>query len=182
MAVQSSIWRKVRDKGITEFKKMLVMFLYLWAVFGLYVLDQKLILQSRGIDYSAQGFAIINALVLAKVMLIADGLKLGHRFHHRSLIFPIVIKACVFAIVFMLFHVAEELAIGMIKGRGLAESIPRIGGGTLEGVLCVWGIMFISLAPFFAVVEIGRVIGKDELWRLVFRRGNKDYKLTVTPR
>lgn len=181
MAVQDSIWRKVRDKGMTEFKKMLVMFLYLWAVLGLYVLNQALILQERGVSYHAQGFAIINALVFAKVMLITEDLKLADRFDHRSLVVPIAFKACAFAIVFILFHIAEELAVGVIKGKTIAESFPRIGGGTLIGTLCVWGILFVSLAPFFAVREIGRVIGKEELWNLIFRRGSKEYRLTSTP-
>lgn len=181
MVVQNLSWRKIKDKGISEFKKLLVMFLYLWAIFGLFVLDQTLILQARGINYHAQGFAIINALVLAKVMLIAEDLKLGDRFHDRSLIYPIAYKACAFAIAFILFHIVEELAVGILKGRTVAESFPRIGGGSLKGILCVWGILFISLAPFFALKEIGRAIGNEELLNLVFRRGNREYRLTSTP-
>jgi len=181
MAAQDLSWRKIRDVGISEFKKLLILFLYLWAVFFLYVLNQALILQQKGVSYHAHGFAVINALVLAKVMLIAEDLKLGDRFNRRSLIVPIAYKASAFAIVFILFHIVEEILVGVVKGRTIAESFPQIGGGSLTGVLCVWGIMFISLAPFFAVTEIGRVIGKEELWNLIFRRGSREYRLTSTP-
>ena len=54
------------------------MFLYLWVLFGLFVLNGTIILHQHGISFSSQGFAVISALVLAKVMLVAEDLKLGH--------------------------------------------------------------------------------------------------------
>ena len=48
------------------------MFLYLWVLFGLFVLNERIILGQRGISLPLQGFAVLNALILAKVMLIAD--------------------------------------------------------------------------------------------------------------
>ena len=40
------------------------MFLYLWALFLLLVLDEDIFLRKRGISLSSQGFALFNALVL----------------------------------------------------------------------------------------------------------------------
>jgi hypothetical protein len=174
-------WRNLKTRVVHEFKSLLVMFLYLWVVFGLFVLDQTVILAKQNISYSAQGFALINALVLAKVMLVAEDLKLGHRFKDRPLIYPILYKACIFAILFILFHTLEKTLVGVLGGKTAAESFPHIGGGSLKGVLCVWAIMFVSLIPFFAIREIGRVIGEDELWNLIFRRGTKAYVLTSRP-
>ena len=180
-AAQSQRWRNLTARGVHEFKPVLVMFLYLWAVFGLFVLEQSVTLAKQNVSYSAQGFAVINALVLAKVMLVAEDMKLGHRFKDRSLIYPVLYKACAFAILFFVFHILEKLLVGMLGGKTAAESFPQIGGGSLKGVLCVWAIMSVSLIPFFAIREIGRVIGENELWNLMFRRGTKVFTLRSTP-
>lgn len=164
-------------KAIDEFKRLVAIVLYLWVIFGLYVLDETLILTKQHIDFSAHGFAIINAFILAKVLLVAEDLGFGARFKDRPLVYPILYKALAFSVLFIVFHIGESLLIGVWHGKSAIESIPQIGGGTLKGFLCVIGIMFVSLIPFFAFREIGRVIGEDELWTLIFKRGPKDFTL-----
>ena len=157
-------------KAGREFKRLAVMFLYLWVTFGLYVLDESVILARQHISIAAQGFAVINALVFAKVMLIAEDLKFGDRFKDKPLIYPITYKAFAFSVLFMVVHICEKILIGVWHGESAASSFPRIGGGTLTGLLCVGAILFVSLLPFFAFREIGRVIGENQLWNLLFRR------------
>jgi hypothetical protein len=168
MAATNHQMRDLKARGIEELKRFIVIFIYLWAIFGLFVLNQAVIL--RQTSYLSQGFALINAAILAKVMLIAEDLKLGTRFEHRPLIYSVIYKALVFSILFMLFHIGEEVLVGLWRGKAIAASVPRLGGGTLGGALCVWGILFVSLIPFFAFSEIGRVIGNRQLWDLMFRR------------
>jgi hypothetical protein len=52
---------------------------------------------------------------------------------------------------------------------------------SLQGIVSVGAIVFVSLIPFFAFREIGRVIGKRELWSLLFSRGTKAYTLQSRP-
>lgn len=170
------------EKGIGEFKRFAIMFIYLWLIFGLVVVDQTVILGARNIDYSPHGFALINAAVLAKVMLVAEDLGLGRWFEDRPLIYPIVHKSAAFAILFIAFYIAEKVLVGVIGGETVAASWPHLGGGTLLGYLCIWAILFVSLLPFFAIREIGRVIGERELWNLMFRRETLVYTLTSQPR
>jgi hypothetical protein len=169
-------------KVINEFKRLVIMFLYLWVILGLYVLDETVILAKQNIDFQAQGFAAINALILAKVMLVAEDLGLGARFKDRPLIYPILYKSITFAILFIVFYICEGTIIGLLHGKAAVASVPHLGGGTFKGLLCVAAIMFISLLPFFAFREIGRVIGEDELWNLLLRRGGKTFILqTASP-
>lgn len=158
------------ERGRDEFRHFLVMFVYLWVVFGLFVLNETVILGERHVNFTAQGFALINAAVMAKVMLIAEALKLGRRFEHLPLIYPVLYKSAAFAAVFIAFHAVERILIGVLGGHSVADSLPRIGGGTWSGVLTVWAIATISLLPFFALREIGRILGEGRLWDLMFRR------------
>lgn len=158
---------RLKDRGINEMRRFLLMFVYLYVVFGLFVLNESLVLSERNMSFAPQGFALINAAVMAKVMLIAEKLKLGRRFDHLPLIWPVAYKAGLFALVFMLFHALERIGLGVVAGKTLAASMPHIGGVTWEGKLTVWAIMTISLLPFFALHEIGQILGDGKLWRLM---------------
>jgi hypothetical protein len=170
--VTSERLRKLEERGIDEFRRFMIMFLYLWAVFGLFVLNEAVILRKTEISFLAQGFAAINAAILAKVMLIAEALKVGRRFDHLPLIWPITYKSALFAVLFIVFHGLEEVVVAAIAGKPVAASIPAIGGGSWTGVGFVWAIMTVSLLPFFALREIGRHLGEGRLWALMFHRSS----------
>jgi hypothetical protein len=63
----------------------------------------------------------------------------------------------------IIFEVAEEVAVGLFKGKTIIESIPSIGGGSLIGVVTVAIIISVSLIPFFVYREVDRVIGRGKL-------------------
>jgi hypothetical protein len=165
--------RNVLSKIVNETKTFLGMAVYLWVMFGLFALHESIVLEEHQISYKFYGFAIINSLILAKVMLVAEDLHLGERFKDKPLVYPILYKAVLFAIVLICFDLAEEVLVGLIKGKTLAQSIPDIGGGSVRGVFFVGVIFSVALIPFFAIREIGRVIGTRELHSLVFTDGAK---------
>lgn len=164
---------RLAARGVEELRRFLIMFVYLWVVFGLFVLNEAVILGRTNVSFLAQGFALINAAILAKVMLVAEDLKLGRRFDHLPMIYPIAYRASLFAIVFVVFHALEETVVGMFGGKSAAASVPTIGGGTWLGIACVWAIIAVSLLPFFALREISQILGEGRLWALMFHRGSK---------
>jgi len=167
---------------LNEFKQLFFMIFYLWLIFGLFVVIQAVVLGQRGGSYSVvHGVALINALVLAKVMLIAEDLRFADRFENRALIYPILYKALAFAFLFIVAYALEKVVVGLFAGESVLASLPNLGTDTVSGLLCVWAFLFVALIPFFAIREIARVIGGRELWNLVFRRGTRVYTLTSTP-
>jgi hypothetical protein len=145
-----------------------VIFLYLWVLFGFFVLNERIILAQRGIFISAQGFALINALVLAKVMLVVEDLNLGRWVRPRPLIYPILHDAFLLTVLFICFHVVEKVVTGLVMGKSVAASVPAIGGGGLAGLICVAVILFVSLLPFFAFKHLGRALGERKLYAMLF--------------
>jgi hypothetical protein len=95
---------------------------------------------------------------------VADNLK------RKPLIYPIIFKSAIFSVILISFYILEEVLVGMWHGKTLANSMPAIGGGSLEGILVVGIIMFVVLMPFFALGEIGRDIGDDKLYEQFFVR------------
>ena len=165
--------RKLAERAVDEVRRFVVMFLYLWVLFGLFALHQMIILHQEGMNFTTQGFALVNALVLAKVMLIAEDLRIGHWLRSRPLIYPILGESLIFTVVFICFHVVEHLVIGLFKGETLRESVPVIGGGGLAGLLSVAMIFFVALIPFFAFRNLSRELGADRLKGLLFGTGIK---------
>ena len=62
--------RRLGERAYDEFKRFIVIFLYLWVVFGLLSIHKSLVLSQSHLDYPEHAFAIINALVFAKVLLV----------------------------------------------------------------------------------------------------------------
>lgn len=156
-----------------EAKRQLWIFLYLLAMFGLFMLHEATVLARYNIGVTRFGFALANAWIFAKVLQIMENLHFGRRLERGPLAYSVVYKSILFAVSFMVVYVAEEVVVGLIRGKTLLQSIPAIGGGSLQGVASVGLILAFALAPYFAFVEVGRVVGRRELYELFFTRRAK---------
>ncbi|MBL8583815.1 MAG: hypothetical protein JNL61_16520 [Rhizobiaceae bacterium] len=161
----------LRARMVAMGKQFLVLFLYLWVLFGLFVLNERIILNQHGIGFAAHGFAVFNAFVLAKVMMIAQHLNLSRWLNKRPLIYPILHDSFAFAIIFIVFHLLEMLIVRLVKGEAASAAIPNIGGGGIAGILCVAVIFFVALIPFFAFTAFNRVLGPDRMRSILFGDG-----------
>jgi hypothetical protein len=164
----------LKERAVEEGRRFLVMFLYLWAMFALFALHEKIVLREVGASLPAQGFAFVNALVLAKVMLIAEDLNLGHWLQGRPLVWPILHESVLFALLFIAVHYVEGIVVGLFHGETLGVSVPHVGGGGVAGLICAAVIMAVALIPFFAFRDVSRRLGGNRLVEMVFganRRG-----------
>jgi hypothetical protein len=162
--------RNFKERAKDQIKDFALMFLYLWIVFGMLAVHESMILSQHQINYVAHGLAVINALVFAKVMLVAEDLHLGHKLHDKPLIYSVLFKSILFAIALICFHIVEHALIGMWHGKPMAESIAEVGVNRLIGIVSLGIIGTVALAPFFLLSEISRVIGRDNFWALLFHR------------
>jgi hypothetical protein len=158
---------RLKTGAIDETRELFGIFIYLWVLLSLFSLHKALVLNEESLIYH-QGFALINALALAKVVLVAEFFHVGDNFKNRPLIYPTIFKSAVFAVILLCFHMIEETLLGVLHGKTLSQSIPNTGGGTLQGILMVGIIMFVVLTPFFAFRELGRAIGTEQLRSLLF--------------
>lgn len=162
-----------RQRLVREAKRFFGMFLYLWVIYGLLLMHEAVVLARYNIPFTRWGFAFVSALVLAKVMLVLEEFGVARRFESRPLIYPIVYKSLVFAIVFLAFYTLEETVGGLLRGQAVAQSIPSIGGGTPLGMFIALVIVSFALVPYFSFKELDRALGKGELRALLFTRGSE---------
>ena len=79
----------LKEKATHQLREFLVITIYLWALFALLVINQSVVLARAEPDYQGHGFAIFNALMLAKVLLTGEDLKFGTRFKDKPLLYSI---------------------------------------------------------------------------------------------
>lgn len=173
---------KLKERAIGGAKSFAVIFLYLFLVFALFNIHEYIVLKQHDIEFAHYGFALVNAFIMAKVMLVAEELRLGSYFDRYPLIYPILVKSCLFAMVLIAFHVIEDVIVGVWHGQTVVDSIPGIGGGGFIGVIAVSVIISVTLIPFFTLRAIIRMIGGDQLYTLTFLRGPKDVVVEVKSR
>jgi hypothetical protein len=152
----------LRARLLEELKSFLIIFSYLWLVFLVFLVHEWTVLASHQIGFRFYGLAVVNALVLSKIMLIAEGLHFADRLRDKRLIYPIAFKSIAFSVLLVVAYIVEEIAVGLFHGKTAAESFPEIGGGGVVGVLATGAIMCVALVPFFSFREIARAIGEAE--------------------
>src|SRR6478736_5930600 len=83
----------LKAKLYDELRRFLMIFAYLWLVFLVFLVHEWIVLADNHIGFRFYGLAAINALVLSKIMLIAEELGFAERFDNKPLIIPIVYKS-----------------------------------------------------------------------------------------
>ena len=158
----------LKEKAKDQIGNFVLMFLYLWVVFGLLAVHELLVLSQHQIAYQSHGLAVVNALIFAKVMLLAEDLHLGHRLNDAPLIYSTLLKSLLFGITLICFHIVEHVLIGVWDRQTIAVTMSEIGADKLGAMVSVGIISTVALVPFFILREISRVIGKGRLWSLFF--------------
>ena len=166
----------LKERAVSELEKYAVIIAYLWVLFALFSLHKREVLQEHGIGAWQQSFAIVNALIFGKVILIAQALEFGKSLERRALIWIVLGKSLIFAILLVAFHIVEEAIRAWFKSQPLSAAFAHLGG-TLSGLLTYAAIFFVALIPLFAFQEAARIFGGGALWSLFFRAGDKRFRL-----
>ena len=162
--------RSVKERLVEEINKFLVIAIYLWVLLTLFVLQERIVLSREHLsDLTPLGFALVNALVLGKVVLIAEDLRFASHLDDWPLIYPTLFKSAAFAILCLAFYILEETLLGLWHGKLLVESLPPIARGGAQGVVLAAITLSVEFIPLFGVRELARVLGRRELRALFFR-------------
>jgi hypothetical protein len=161
----------LKERLIDEVRRLVAIATYLTVFFLVFRLYTSLILDQLHVTYFAYGLTVVKALVLAKIILAGDVLRIGARFDNQPLIVPTLYNTVVFALFALVSEIAEHLILGaVLHGLGpsavfaeiLDKGWPNLAGMTL--------VVFVSFIPFFAFREIERVLGEGALFELFFTR------------
>jgi len=168
----------LKEKVVHEFVEYWINVCYLALVFAAFTQYRRFLLAAHDITYTNYGFAVIEALILAKVIMIGEVARLGRGLERKPLIYPTLYKTVVFSVFVGIFTLIEHAIKGLWQGKGLTGGLVEYFGRGSHELLAGALVTFVVFIPFFAFKELQRVYGKDELRALFFLRRDPDFVST----
>lgn len=159
---------RLKEKAIAELKAFWIITLYLAMFLSAFTFYRRLVLAEFGVTYFHYGSALIEALVIAKVILIGRAFGLGKRFEDKPLVVSVIYKSTLFGALVFLFGILEHVVEGLIHKKdwaGILHGIIDLGADELIARMLM---LIVAFAPFFAFWELGRVLGMRKLAAIFF--------------
>jgi hypothetical protein len=158
----------VKEKAREELRLTLVVFAFLALMFCAFITYRRLVLKEYGISYLHYGAGLIEAAVIAKVILIGQAMNLGKRIEDRPLVIAVLVKAVMYALFVALFTVLEDVLVGLLHREGWrAIEHAMVANGPAD-ILARSLMITVAFIPFFALWETGRVLGPGKLSEMFF--------------
>ncbi|MCC6428983.1 MAG: hypothetical protein IT435_19455 [Phycisphaerales bacterium] len=152
-----------------EARELVPVSLYFFISFQLLALTQQLMLESWGIKASSFAAATITALVVAKVVLIADHVPFLNRFPDKPLVYNIVWKTAIYFAASFVLRYLEHLIHFWRKASDFDEANRRLLDEVVWPHFCgvqLW--LLILLLVFCAARELARALGREKMVRMFF--------------
>jgi hypothetical protein len=160
----------LKEKAAEELRLMLLISAYLAAFFAAFLTYRRLISREFGVSTFHYGFALIEALVIAKVILIGKALGIGKSEPRRTLALSVLRSSFVYGGLVGVFAILEHIIEGLLHGKTLAASFAALLDQGVWEILGRTLVLFVAFVPFFAFWEIGRLAGDQKLFDLFFRK------------
>lgn len=161
---------ETKHKLYRETESLLALFIYLALLLGGLTIYRRLILEEYKIAYFQYGYSAIEALLLAKVIMLGRHFHVGERFDDRPLIIGALYKTVAFSVFVLVFGAIEHIVSACLKGRGFSEAIHELMSKGITQVLAETVVLYIAFIPLFSIWEIGGVVGEGNLFDLFFKK------------
>jgi len=134
-------------------------FAYLAFFLVAFLWYRRLILAEYDVYYTNYWFPLVQAAVLAKVIMVGDVLRLGQRLPQKPLIVSTVYRTVVFSAFVLVFYLLEATVRGLFRGEGMMGGFEEIASKGRYEVLAATIVIFVAFIPFFALKELDRALG-----------------------
>ena len=165
---KSSSERSLKQKAMHELRELVVLTLYLAFFFCAVAAYRMVLLREFHVVSLTFAFALINALVVAKVIMIGEYAKVGQRHESKPLLVSAIWKAFVFGLLVLAFHIVEELIKHLVHGEDFSASFNAIHIDEMLGRSLVVFCTFITL---FGFREFRRILSEEKFYAIVFGSG-----------
>ena len=158
-----------RERFAHEMREFETVFLFI-APFCLSFEAYRMYWEGKTRPVLGLGLALLNAMVLSKIVLIGEMAHLGESSRNKPLLVITVHKAAVFAVFYSLFHLLERGVHGLLHGESFQNALRAEfthGGGLAIRTF----VVFFAFIPFFALRESRQIIGEERFTRLFLGSG-----------
>jgi hypothetical protein len=167
----------LKEKALEELKAFWIIAIYLAVFLGAFTVYRRLVLAELGVTYLNYGFAVIQAMIIAKVILVGRIFGFGRRFEDGPLLVSVIYKSIAFGALVLAFSLLEHVVEGLYHKQDLAGILHDITKLGLYEPLARMLMLIVAFIPFFAFWELGRVLGFRRLAALFLsRKGARSFQ------
>jgi hypothetical protein len=128
-------------------------------------------LRQHGIVVAGSAIATLGALIVAKVVLIADRIPLLNLYPRKPLMYNVILKTFVFSLVTLLFIVLEEAFSAGAGTGGFSSALRKMSEDISWEAFWLREIwLFVLIAFYCAASELVRVVGWEKVREILFGR------------
>jgi hypothetical protein len=152
-----------------ELQQLIPVTLFFFVAFQLLAFTETMMLEQYGIRVSVFLAAAVAALVVAKVVLIADHLPLINRFPEKPLIYNVVWKTVIYFAASLAVRYLEHLIDFWRHAANFAEANRHLFDQIVWPHF--WAVqlwLLVLLLVYCALRELVRALGRDRIIRLFF--------------
>lgn len=160
----------VKERLLEELNTYFINFLYILAFFSVFTLYHQLVVAEMGMSYGNLGTIVIKALILAKVIMLGDMLRIGRRMEHTSLIVQVFYKTVTFSLWVIVFRLLEITLVSLFHGQGLAGIQHELLEKSPYEMLAHALIVIVVFFPFFSLKGMADKLGREKVKELFLAR------------
>ena len=154
---------------VREFREVIPPAIFFLVGFHMLALTRSLMLREYRVHAAATAGATVGALLVAKVVLIADSLPVINRFPERPLAYNVAWKTTIYVLAALVVHYLEHLVPLWWRLGNLGTANDRLLGEIVWPHF--WAVqlwLVVLLFMYCAMRELIRAIGPHEVRRMFF--------------
>lgn len=159
-----------KQRAQEELRTFLFSFIYLSLFFSVFIAYRNLVLSEYALGYFRYGYGLFEALVISKMILLGQRFRLGEKFEGYPLIVPTLNKTVVFSLFVIVLSVVEHYIGGFLHHKEREVITHELFESGMDEILSRSLVKFVAFIPFFAFLELDKVLGETNLFNLFFRR------------
>ncbi len=153
--------------------------LYFFVAFNLISFTTDLLVHNYWFRPSSFVLATVTALVVGKVVLVVDRVRVIDKFRGGPLIRPILYKSVFYSVVVLLVRFIEKVAHFAIEAGGVGPAFQdTLRDFSWHRFVAVHLWIFVCFLVYVTAVEFNALVGQGQLFRLFFHHRSSEYGLT----
>lgn len=153
--------------------------LYFLITFNLISFSTNLAVHNSWFEVHSIVLSTTTALVVAKVVLVVDRVRVIDRYRGAPLILPILYKSVFYSIVVLLVRFIEKVVGFAIEAHGFGDVFRTLMQEfTWHRFVAVQIWIFLSFLVYVSASELNALVGEGQLGRLFFRHRSAGHRLT----
>jgi hypothetical protein len=178
-AIGISLPRRALLRAAAVIRHALPPTLYFFVVFNLISFTTNLLVHSYWFHMTSFVLSTTTALVVGKVVLVVDRVRLIDKFRGAPLIQPILYKTVFYSLVVLAVRFVEKVVEFALHAQGFGDAFQHsIHDFTWHRFVAVHVWIFICFLIYVTATELNALLGEGQLARLFFHHRSSEHRLT----